>query len=229
MAAQINNLSSPSASPSYIPGAVSSVKPKQTAADYKKRLDNSYKAPPIKKKAPVIAPNTGTAAIGKEYQDLMNQYKGNLAKQRETAMQLYNKNKTALDADRNTSRNALTGQRGSDINDITEGYAARGIGRSSGVVQQSGVDYDTSLAERLKNIDQSYNKQAETEQSTQNASIKDATDEYTQQTAEATADAAKRKAAALEAAKKASTANTAPAKTTPKTVTKAAPKLVNGR
>lgn len=176
------------------------MKPKATMADYRGRLNKAYKAPPPKKgKLPQVVPkiDTGTQ-VNAEYKALMDKYKNDLAKQRDAAAQLFNRNKGMLDADRNITRESLTKSRGSDLEDIAQGYAARGIGRTSGVLKQAGLDYETNVNERLKNLDKTYEAQLKNQNETQNAAVGEATDTYTENMTEA----ATRKAAALEAEKK---------------------------
>jgi hypothetical protein len=219
--ARKKNLSSPSISPSYTPGAVRSVGTTPPMVDYKRRLDKSYKGP-IKKAVPKMPVKTGeTDQANKEYQALMEQYKGNLAKQRDAAMGLYKQNKGMLEQDLATTRSSLAKQRGMDLNDIADQAAARGIGRSSGIYQQAGADYETSYAERLKNADKTFNQQINQENQTQNETIGDATNEYTEG---ATAAAAARKAAAMDAAKQTAAPK---AKTLPKAAPKPTPKKSN--
>ena len=217
------SLSSPGTTPQYAPGTVAAIKPQNTIADYKRRLDKSYKTP-IKGKVPTVDPNTGViTAANQEYQELMNKYKDNLAQQRNAAAQLFNRNRGALEADRETTRNALTKQRGTDLDDIAQSYAARGIGRSSGVYQQAGTDYETTLAERLKNADKTFDQQVQQENAVQKETVGEADTAYN----EGLADAAARKAAALEATKKAAatTEPKAKAKPLPQPVPKKQPKL----
>lgn len=231
------NLSSPSTTPQYAPGTVAAIKPQNTIADYKKRLDKSYKTS-IKAKVPKVDPNTGIiTAANNEYQALMNKYKGDLAQQRNAAAQLFNKNKGALEAGRNSTREAITKQRGEGLDDIAQSYAARGIGRSSGVYQQAGTDYDTNINERLKNTDKTYEEQLKNAADSEKETIGAADTEYQ----EGLAEAAARKAAALEETKAAAAPTTGGAKKpapkpTPKPrglpVAKKPPvkyKLVNGR
>jgi len=221
------NLSSPSVSPSYTPGAVKSVKPQATIADYKKRLGEAYQTAIKKKPIAKVPANTGnTAGADAEYTALMNKYKGDLAQQRNAAANLFKRNKGALETDLNTTKAALGKQRGSDLQDITEQYAARGIGRSSGVYQQAGVDYENNYTERLKNADKTYQQQVAQEAETQNDTVKAADETYADDAAVA---AATRKSAALEKAKK-----TAPTKPAPKAAPKQSPvkagkpRLMNG-
>lgn len=192
---------SPVSAPSYAQGSVPGIKGQATAGDYRGRLAR-IAPPPKKKKLPKVAPvvpkvNTGNVADNEEYQDLIAKYKGNLAKQRETAMNLYKRNKGALETDLNTTRESITKQRGADLNDITEQYAARGIGRSSGVYQQAGVDYETAVQDRLKNAEKTYQQQLAQE----NASQAEATTEADAEYQEGLAEAAKRKTAANAEAK----------------------------
>lgn len=226
------NLSSPGTSPQYKPGAVMAIKPQNTIADYQKRLAQSYKTPIGKKVAPLPV-NTGVGeAANKEYMALMEKYKGDLAKQKQAAFALYNKNKTALESGLGSTRETLTKQRGADLEGITESYAARGIGRSSGVYKQAGTDYETNYSQRLKDIEDNYKKQLQQEEGTQKEAVTGADAEYQ----ESMADAAARKAAALEATKKEAVATAAPkAKPLPKAISpvkaapKKQPKLTQGR
>lgn len=206
------NLSSPSVSPTYKPGAVSSVKSNAPIVDYKRRLGRAYQSAVKKKpvaKVPVKGNNSDT-----EYTALMNKYKGDLAAQRDAAANLFKRNRGALENDLNTTRDALGKQRGTDLNDIADNAAARGIGRSSGIYQQAGTDYENSYAERLRNADKTFNQQVNQEEETQNDTVKAANASFAEDSAAA---AAARKSAALDKAK----ATAAP---TPKTVPKAAPK-----
>lgn len=228
MAIPKKNLSSPSTSPTYTPGAVMAVKPQNTISDYKRRLDKSYKAPPpVKGKLPKVPVKpAATDTTDKEYQDLMDQYKGNLAKQKEAAFALYKKNRGALESDLNTTRNSLLGQRGTDLEDIAQNYAARGIGRSSGVYKQAGFDYETGLQERLKNNEKTFNQQAQQEDAQQKESVAAADTDYT----ENLVNAAKRKVAATEAEAPKAKAKPLPQatpKATPKSAPKKQPRLVS--
>lgn len=191
------NLSSPRTSPVYQPGAIAIIRPQNNIADYQSRLAKSYKTP-IKKKVAPLPVNTGADEANQEYTELMNKYKGNLAKQREAAANLFAKNKGALEADRGIARESLLKQRGSDLDDIAQSYAARGIGRSSGIYQQAGTDYESTLADRLKNTEDTFAKQIQREEGTQKETVAEAEGEY----GEGLAEAAARKAAALESAKK---------------------------
>lgn len=191
------SLASPTTSPVYAQGAVASVRPQKTIADYKKRFERNY-APPKPKKLPKVAPQVDTGkGVDNEYQDLMKQYRDNLAQQRNAAAQLFNKNKGSLEANRALTKESITKQRGSDLDDIAQNYAARGIGRSSGVYQQAGIDYETSVAERLKNADKTFDAQIKDEAAAQDASVGEATTAYSESLAEAAA----RKAAANAEAK----------------------------
>lgn len=218
------NLSSPSTSPVYTLGAVQSVRPQSTIADYKRRLDKTYQTP-IKKKVPKITVKPKTAvdnSADTEYQALMQKYKGNLEQQRSAAANLFKRNKGALETDLTTTKSALAKQRGADLNDIADQAAARGIGRSSGIYKQAGTDYEMSYAERLKNADSQYNQQLKQEDETQKETMSAADREYADEAAVA---AATRKAAALEAAKEKETATPSPlVKPKPKILPRAAPK-----
>lgn len=193
------SLASPTTSPAYAQGAVAAVRPQNTIADYKRRFEKTYpKAKP--KVAPKVAPkvNTGTAEDN-EYADLMNKYKSDLDKQRTAAANLFAKNKGALEADRNTTRESITKQRGADLDDIAQSYAARGIGRTSGIYQQAGADYETSVAERLKNTDKTFDQQIKNAADNQNETVGEIDAAYK----ESLAEAASRKTAANVEAKKA--------------------------
>lgn len=202
------SLASPTTSPAYTQGAVPSVRPPNAIADYKRRFEKTYpKAKP--KAAPKVAPkvNTGVTAEDNEYQDLMNKYKADLDKQRTAAAQLFTKNKGALEADRATTRESITKQRGADLDDIAQSYAARGIGRTSGIYQQAGADYETSVAERLKNTDKTYDQQIKNAADTQTETVGDIDAAYK----ESLAEAAGRKAAANAEAKAATPKKALPA------------------
>lgn len=218
---------SPVSAPQYSQGSVPGIRGLATVGDYRGRLAK-IAPPPKKGKLPKVAPkvNTGNVADNEEYQGLIAKYKNNLAKQREAAMNLYKKNKGALETDLNTTRESLNKQRGADLNDITEQYAARGIGRTSGIYQQAGVDYETSVAERIKNAEKTYQQQLQQENAAQQENVAEADTEYS----EGMAEAAKRKSAAIDETKaKAPVAPKAKPKPLPKAVPRKTPKLMNGR
>lgn len=218
-------MSSPISAPQYAQGSVPGIRGMATVGDYKGRLAKVV-PPPKKGKLPKVAPkvNTGNVAANDEYQDLIAKYKGNLAKQREAAMNLYKQNRGALETDLNTTRESITKQRGQDLTDITDQYAARGIGRSSGVLQQAGNDYETAIQDRLKNAEKTYQQQLQQQNAAQQEGNAEADTEYS----EGMAEAAKRRTEANAEAKKA--APVAPkAKPLPKAVPRKTPKLMNGR
>lgn len=192
-------MSSPISAPQYAQGSVPGIRGMATVGDYKGRLAKVV-PPPKKGKLPKVAPkvNTGNIAANDEYQDLIAKYKGNLAKQREAAMNLYKQNRGALDMDLNTTRDSITKQRGTDLSDIRDSYAARGIGSSSGVYQQAGADYETAVQDRLKNAEKTYQQQLQQQNAAQQEGNAEADTEYS----EGMAEAAKRKTEANAVAEK---------------------------
>lgn len=68
------------------------------------------------------------------------------------------------------SKGALGQERESGLQDLRERYAGRGISSSSGVFQQGMMDYEGTLADRLKKEEESYRGERSTqEQSRKNA------------------------------------------------------------